>query len=595
MKSHKLTFENKRTCTIECEETGKPLQDKINEAEKRFGSPVVKINDKEVKEHSLGGFLLGAVIGGALGNSVAKSGVKKTASKIGSKTKKAVGKAKKDISEFRKASTKKYSDGGKIEFKDGFTFKKVSKEYAEKNFENENIFGINVSQETESLIESKRDLDEFEVFGIELGFKDAFGDGGQITDKDLSYYVYPTKKVKIAYFGKIQQGSYFSLADALKEIQNFAKGYPTNELEKYAIVTPDKTFHLGKKQFPIRFENGGQIPDIIETLVLQENQNVSDPKKMKRKVYENIFSFLPEIQINEIGDITNRYGRNNQEFQQAIREFISKTPYEVKRNYYDSLNPGDILIYDNIRGSRNADVIMVIVGTNPEFVYGWSKFFPGWIPVDINKIFVPEYAKEMGFTLSNLREAPKGTDFEGNYIYADGGLIGKTAIFERYGEQKMGTITEDLGNGKLVVVSGMGQYAVTPDNLISITEPIEKKGFFSFGEGGKLKYNRSWHQDHYRHNKAESYEKPMSERSKKYSGGGGVSSVKKYRLLSPDGFDIEMDKVYTEEELMPAFEQFKKRFEKQGYYSTGNRERINLSDLADYMTVTEVNEFEDYD
>jgi hypothetical protein len=630
MKNYILTFENNRTCTIECEETGQPLQDKINAAEQRFNSPVVKINDKEVKEHSLGGFLLGAVIGSVLGNSVAKSGVKKTASKIGSRTKKAVGNAKKDISEFRKASSKKFSNGGGvgkdklnlkileghwhsyykgvnggqkddgyvtiknendlqdyiksklgdviksiellekgkrypynrdnpyshdfylitlkngqkfnlerqygvpnwsgnvdyverisisenkkfsnggilsnneiadnmdqnelmvtfakevrnyptqvdynvlekilpdyvagkdityvltkrdtftngggvdelIEFSDGFTFKKVSKEYAEKNFENEEIFGINVSEETEALIESKDDLDAFETFGIEMGFKDTFA-------------------------------------------------------------------------------HGGQIPDVIETLVLEENENVSDSKKMKRKVYENIFSFLPEIKINEIGDISNRYGRNNQELKRALREFISKTPYEVKRNYYDSLNPGDILIYDNISGSRNADVIMVSVGTNPEFVYGWSKFFPGWIQVDINKIFVPEYAKEMGFTLSNLREKPKGTDFEGNYLYSDGGLVGKHAIFDRFGEQKMGIITEDLGDGRLIVISGMGQYAVTPDNLISITEPVEKKGFFSFGKGGSV-YNRSWHQDHNRYNKAESYEIPMSERSKKFAGGGGV-------------------------------------------------------------------------
>jgi len=81
----------------------------------------------------------------------------------------------------------------------------------------------------------------------------------------------------------------------------------------------------------------------------------------------------------------------------------------------------------------------------------------------------------------------------------------------------------------------------------------------------------------------------------KYSNGGGVPSVKKYRLLSPDGFDIEMDALYSEEELMPAFEQFKKRYEKQGYYSTGNRERIDLRDLEDYMSVVEVENYEDYE
>ena len=46
---------------------------------------------------------------------------------------------------------------------------------------------------------------------------------------------------------------------------------------------------------------------------------------------------------------------------------------------------------------------------------------------------------------------------------------------------------------------------------------------------------------------------------------------------------------------MPAFEKFKKRFEKQGYYSTSNRTKIDLRDLQDYMQVVEYNEIEDYD
>jgi hypothetical protein len=83
--------------------------------------------------------------------------------------------------------------------------------------------------------------------------------------------------------------------------------------------------------------------------------------------------------------------------------------------------------------------------------------------------------------------------------------------------------------------------------------------------------------------------------NQKFDVGGPVeTSEQKYRLLSPDGFDIEMDAVYTQSELMPAFEKFKKRFEKQGYYSTSNRTKIDLQDLEDYMQVVEYNEIEDY-
>jgi len=55
-----------------------------------------------------------------------------------------------------------------IEFSDGYKFKKVSKDYAAKNFNKIEIFGIDLSNESESLIESKNDLNSFNTFGIEF-------------------------------------------------------------------------------------------------------------------------------------------------------------------------------------------------------------------------------------------------------------------------------------------------------------------------------------------------------------------------------------------------------------------------------------------
>jgi chemotaxis protein histidine kinase CheA len=43
----------------------------------------------------------------------------------------------------------------------------------------------------------------------------------------------------------------------------------------------------------------------------------------------------------------------------------------------------------------------------------------------------------------------------------------------------------------------------------------------SMSKGGGV-YNRSWHQDHARHNKSENYEVPLNERKAQYSEGGGV-------------------------------------------------------------------------
>jgi hypothetical protein len=55
-----------------------------------------------------------------------------------------------------------------IEFSDGYKFKKVTKDYAAKNFNKIEVFGIDLSNESEGLIESKNDLNSFDTFGIEF-------------------------------------------------------------------------------------------------------------------------------------------------------------------------------------------------------------------------------------------------------------------------------------------------------------------------------------------------------------------------------------------------------------------------------------------
>ena len=75
-------------------------------------------------------------------------------------------------------------------------------------------------------------------------------------------------------------------------------------------------------------------------------------------------------------------------------------------------------------------------------------------------------------------------------------------------------------------------------------------------------------------------------------GNGGLVE-RRYRILSPDGFDIAFDKTYTIDEISSAFEEFKNRYKAQGYYSTSNRDRIDLDDLEDYCTIVEYDESEE--
>jgi hypothetical protein len=58
---------------------------------------------------------------------------------------------------------------------------------------------------------------------------------------------------------------------------------------------------------------------------------------------------------------------------------------------------------------------------------------------------------------------------------------------------------------------------------------------------------------------------------------------KKYVCLSPDGFTIEPTPHYTSlKKANEAFENFAKRYQVQGYYSSARYGRIELPELENY-------------
>ena len=57
-------------------------------------------------------------------------------------------------------------------------------------------------------------------------------------------------------------------------------------------------------------------------------------------------------------------------------------------------------------------------------------------------------------------------------------------------------------------------------------------------------------------------------------------ATKLFNILSPDGISISMENFSTKEEALKFFSEWKKRFEKQGYYSS-NHGRIPLTELED--------------
>lgn len=81
-------------------------------------------------------------------------------------------------------------------------------------------------------------------------------------------------------------------------------------------------------------------------------------------------------------------------------------------------------------------------------------------------------------------------------------------------------IFSELGDGDWVRYTRNGQ---ENENKISTLRMfINRVNGFSYSRGGNVNMGRSWHLDRARHNKRESYEKPLTNRKRKYEDGGQI-------------------------------------------------------------------------
>jgi len=64
----------------------------------------------------------------------------------------------------------------------------------------------------------------------------------------------------------------------------------------------------------------------------------------------------------------------------------------------------------------------------------------------------------------------------------------------------------------------------------------------------------------------------------------------KYIIISPDGFPIHMEEYIEDNEVLNYFTKWKKRYERQGYYSSVKYGRIPLEELDDYCIVEKIRE-----
>jgi hypothetical protein len=66
-------------------------------------------------------------------------------------------------------------------------------------------------------------------------------------------------------------------------------------------------------------------------------------------------------------------------------------------------------------------------------------------------------------------------------------------------------------------------------------------------------------------------------------------NTKQFDVISPDGFSIHPSDVYpTKKKAIKAFEDWKKRYEIQGYYSSMNYGRIPLDELEQECQIVQI-------
>lgn len=64
-----------------------------------------------------------------------------------------------------------------------------------------------------------------------------------------------------------------------------------------------------------------------------------------------------------------------------------------------------------------------------------------------------------------------------------------------------------------------------------------------------------------------------------------------FDVFSPDGFAISREETYPSREVaVNKFNEWKKRYEHQGYYSSVKYGRIPLDELEDYCDIVQVTE-----
>lgn len=494
MDSYKLKFQNGRCCTIECDNK-KSFQDKINEAENRFGSEVVEINGKAIKKHSLGGFLVGATIGAILGNSVPAKTVSKTVTGVKRTTNQVTKNVKKQVRKFDNGGLAKEE---KYCRKADDTGKGINEGYVvgdgEMYFETEKalIKYLRDNEEDGSTLSDDfllKDGYENEVYYYtEWNAEEEIKEQGFYFNAD-GKVIYPPKSPAITtakaprYWNKqVRDYQFFvfntntnkvwagneyesDAKDELKEFKLDKSDLPLKVLTKRAITN--------KKINPLAYENWARSSDIFAEI---RGEKFADGGMSSMA----LAGASPQLAI------ADQISQRLPETTKAIDKKIAERVYSDKPKWYEDRGMQE---YGN-GGSVEDNLVKELHRLQRDLNSSrLSKYREG----DNSEEEIAR-KRERESKLTRFNEVLRLLN-ESKKKFATGGVVGQDITFKHWaGDIKSGTITEELENGNYQVSSGYGNVLVNKDDIISYDKASQPKkkflGLFAEG-GGVRKLNKS--------------------------------------------------------------------------------------------------------
>lgn len=178
----------------------------------------------------------------------------------------------------------KMSHGGIIKYDDGYEFIEVSKEYAKKNWKDKEIFGIELESQSEAVIESEEDLDQFELFGVEK-----YASGGIVlSEEDLDTWF----KKSLTDKERMRVTEDSSEEKSLKSWDLMSLQCKQRLFDSFAPVTSGWVLSEGKEHIDL-FDYMDSLPAELQEVFQNVDEELSDEEKQEliSKVNELGYTF----------------------------------------------------------------------------------------------------------------------------------------------------------------------------------------------------------------------------------------------------------------------------------------------------------------